>query len=578
MRLAQTLLMLLLLSLLLVPFRTAGQQPMNPGGQTPDTTATDERILTEVREKTDPESLLNYFRKRTFPAADPDQLDLLIRQLGDMSFKVREKAYSQLQALGSSALAALREAEGHKDAEVARRASELRQRIEEKANPAVQAAVARLLGARKPAGAAAVLINYLPFATDPMVVEEICRVLPAVAMENDKPDPTLLKSLTDKLSLKRGAAGAALALARVNAALPDVAKLLEDSEPAVRLRVGLALVQLKDKNAIPKLIDAMAHLTPEQLWPAEEILVRLAGEKAPTVSLGIDGPSRQQCFVEWNKWWEANKNGIDLTKVDLTEGNLGYTLVVQRTLTKVVGGKRIPPGYEVLEMDAQKNVRWKMEVANTSTYAVDAQVIGPDRLLVTEFSTQKIQERDFKGNLKWEKSVGGNPLSAQRLPNGHTFVVTLQRLIEFDRNGKEVFSFQSPNGELIYRARKVRNGDVVYVTSGGNLGRIDGVTRKITKTIHVGNVGSQFGSIDVLPNGNVLVPLYTNNRVLEFDPNGKIVWQAGNVQLPSSVQRLPNGNTLIGSLSTRRVVEVNRDGAEVWSWTGEGQVYNARKR
>ena len=45
------------------------------------------------------------------------------------------------------------------------------------------------------------------------------------------------------------------------------------------------------------------------------------------------------------------------------------------------------------------------------------QHFGPDRVLVTEFQGQRVSERNFKGEVKWEKALNGNPLSAQRLVN-----------------------------------------------------------------------------------------------------------------------------------------------------------------
>ena len=52
------------------------------------------------------------------------------------------------------------------------------------------------------------------------------------------------------------------------------------------------------------------------------------------------------------------------------------------------------------------------------------------------------------------------------------------------------------------------------------------------------------GRIDVLPNGNVLVPEAGNNRVVELDAEGGVVWEAAAEQ-PIAAVRLTNGNTLI---------------------------------
>src|SRR5437867_342560 len=59
------------------------------------------------------------------------------------------------------------------DPEIARRAEKCIERIKEKDLPAdVPAAAARLLADRKPAGAAAALLAYLPFADNEAAAEE----------------------------------------------------------------------------------------------------------------------------------------------------------------------------------------------------------------------------------------------------------------------------------------------------------------------------------------------------------------------------------------------------------------------
>jgi hypothetical protein len=544
--------------------------------EAPPDTSGDERILREAKVPVDPAALLEYFRKRTYPEVNPEKLTQLVVQLGDKAFKVREKAFDELLTLGASALAVVRQAvRESKDYEVQHRATELSQRIEDSANPSVQGASARLIAVRKPAGAADVLLNYLPFAADDTVIDELCKALTAVAVRDGKVEPSVVKALTDKVAVKRGAAGVALVASGAAEHLPAARKLLDDATPAVRLRVALSLIQRKEKDAIPRLIDGLAHLNPQQLWQAEELLIRLAADKAPPVSLGIDDASRQKCHAAWLAWWKENEKNIDLAKVDLSNTMLGYTLYVHRTLSKIVNGKRLPAGFQVVELDHNKKERWKIEIP---TFPVDAQVLSQDRVLICEYTGNRITERDFKGNVKWEKQIvgGGNPISAQRLANGNTFVVMPNRLLEIDRDGKQVYSMQRQQFDM-FRGRKLRNGEIVYITNQGRVTYLDPKTNKELRSFQIGNIGMQFGNFEVLNNGNLLIPVYQTHQVVEYDPTGKVVWQVQS-QFPNAVQRLPNGNTLISSFNTRRIIEVNRNGQEVWSFTAEGQIYTARRR
>src|SRR5207245_284190 len=154
-----------------------------PAEKEPDTTADDIKTMRDVGLGADSPALLEYFRKRTYREADPKRLEALIRELGDDDFPVREKAYAELTQLGTSALVAVKQAaESAKDTETRRRALDLKARIEAKQEPAIQIATARMVARLKPAGAAEVLINYLPFAADRAVTDELCKALSTVAV------------------------------------------------------------------------------------------------------------------------------------------------------------------------------------------------------------------------------------------------------------------------------------------------------------------------------------------------------------------------------------------------------------
>ena len=70
-------------------------------------------------------------------------------------------------------------------------------------------------------------------------------------------------------------------------------KLLKDGDVSVRFRVCMAMMTLQDKDIVPIMIDLLAELSPNQLWPIEEALLRLAGDKGPNVALGNDAIARK---------------------------------------------------------------------------------------------------------------------------------------------------------------------------------------------------------------------------------------------------------------------------------------------
>lgn len=537
----------------------------------PDTTPEDIKILKDVGVAAEGPALLDYFRKRTFKEADPKRLETLIAGLGSEDFPEREEAYAELMELGTSAIEAIKKAaEGDKNAEAKRRAADLRQRIEAKLEPNVQMATARMIARIKPEGAAQVMLNYLPFAADRGVIDEICKSLAAVTVTDGKVEPAVLKAVSDKVPLKRAAAGEALARAKVAEQMPAVRKLIKDPEPIVRLRVALALVPQRDGQVVPTLIESLKHLPPDDLWQAEEILVRLAGEEAPNVALGTTEATRETAHAAWAKWLEKNPK-VDLAKLSEATSLLGYTLLVQQG-NRFVGG-RVPSG-QVMEMDRDKNVKWKFDL---TTYPVDAQIVKRDRVLIAEYQGGVVSERDFKGIAHWTVNVGGNPIGVQRLPNGNTFVVMQQMLAEYDAKGKQKFVYQRFN-DTIFRAKKLRSGEILMISGNGVLTRYDPKTQKDVKSFFVGHPNNLFGGFDVLPSGNIVVAQQNNNQVVEFDQGGKEKnrWQ---VQQPNSVMALPNGHLLVNSNNSRRIVELDRTGREVWSHNiTDGTPFNARRR
>src|SRR5207244_2225109 len=115
---------------------------------------------------------------------------------------------------------------------------------------------------------------------------------------------------------------------------------------------------------------------------------------------------------------------------------------------------------------------------------------------------------------------------AQRLTNGNTFVATAYQLVEWDANGKTVFTFTPPDGHTIMKAMKLPNGEAIYMTSDLNndgpvrVAQVDG-NGKVMGLFNL-NLGTRLsgGRIQVLANGNMLIPLHGENKVVEYDREG----------------------------------------------------------
>ncbi|MFN4260393.1 MAG: HEAT repeat domain-containing protein [Gemmataceae bacterium] len=521
----------------------------------------EEQILQTAGVAIDGPSLVDYLRRRTLTDIDRDRIQTLIVRLGDDSFLLREKASEELILLGSLALPHLKDAaQRSDDLEIVRRAENcLRQIVDANSSVAVPLAAIRLLAVRRPEGAAGVLLDYLATANQPLLNAPIRSTLAAVAIRQGKADPVLVAALTDKSSLKRGAAAEALARSGSAEQVPAVRKLLQDGDATVRLRAAVGLAYAGERDAVPVLIELLPQLPTTEARVAEELLFEIAQDDAPAVVLGADAAQRRQCHDNWRSWWQEHEVKVNLAALRSAPPVRGYTLVALLDLGRVQ------------EVTADGKVLWHLEELQ---FPLDVQLLAGRRLLLAEHGGNRVTERDRAGQIRWEYAIEG-PLVAQRLPNGHTFIAARHKMVELDRADQEVFSYQPANGEHIMRAQKLPNGHYAYVTSAQRFCVLNADGRAVRQ--QEAQVRTYGGRIDVLPNGHVLVPEMHNNKVAEYDGAGQQVWQVS-IDQPVAAIRLPTGNTLVTSLTENRAVEFDRAGKMVWEYRSDTRVTRAFRR
>jgi hypothetical protein len=202
-------------------------------------------------------------------------------------------------------------------------------------------------------------------------------------------------------------------------------------------------------------------------------------------------------------------------------------------------------------------------------------------------------DRDGAETLIW-KGTQAEVNSAQPTDSG-TLVITeagpKPRLMELNRRGEVVLEFplacQTENFHMQTRmARKLPDGTFLvphlldfavfhYGADGSILGKLDTTV-----------AGDSEHEIHTWPftairhrDGHTLVCCTHGNRVVDFDSNGKIVWQLTNEDLPGpwlqdpcGAQILPDGNVVITSYAGGRkdpaapkLFEVTRDKTVVWT-------------
>jgi hypothetical protein len=529
-------------------FATPGQSPSD-----------DERTLHDAGLSADGRSLLALVRKHTLTAETRGKIDGLIARLGADSFIERENASKELFALGRVTLPQLQEASKHEDPEIARRAKLSIERIEQTPAHHLPVAVLRLLAVRKPAGTVEALLDYVPYAEDETRTDEVRKALTTLALRDGKADPILLHALSAGQLPVRVMAIQALAKGGGIEGRAAVRKLLDDTSPTIRLRVALALAGAKEREAIPVLIDLLAVLPEEQCGEIESTLYQLAGDSAPKASTDMEPAEKKKCRDAWAAWWKANAARVDLGRLQERPW-YGYTLICENFKNRVY------------EIDRRGKERWSIDNVQNP---VDAIVLPGNRVLIAECRANRVTERDFKGNILWQKQVP-MPINVQRLPNGNTFIATYQGAIrEVDRAGKEIYVTKNIPGNL-QSAYRLRSGSLLYLTQEGECGVVD-TSGKRLKNFDIPHIRSDVGSVDLSPNGRILVAQHQRNKVVEYDAEGKKLLEVDAPQ-GATATGLPNGHILVASFQSQRAYELDRAGKIVWEHKNAGHVYRVRRR
>src|SRR5262249_55163327 len=162
----------------------------------------DEQLIRTAGLSPDGAALIDFFKARTQTAADPDKVAALVAKLASKKADERDKAVGDLVALGPLAVPKLRQATRHADEPaVAALARGCGARLARgPTGQPLTAAAARVRAAKKPAGTAAALLDYLPFADDDNVLEEIKNSLASLVTKDGKLDSAFIEALDDKKS------------------------------------------------------------------------------------------------------------------------------------------------------------------------------------------------------------------------------------------------------------------------------------------------------------------------------------------------------------------------------------------
>ena len=251
--------------------------------------------------------------------------------------------------------------------------------------------------------------------------------------------------------------------------------------------------------------------------------------------------------------------------LDLYDANNG--LGIQKDYDTYVTRPRKKNGQEVIS-----SFLWGTWIAENAyknlTDNADTPVTIP-KFACTDYSQGKvfIFEND---SIVWQHDA---PLSNDlwHLPNGNLLFTTGHGVLEMTLSGDTIFDYRSDSH--IFACQRLKNGNTfVGECNNGRMLEID-PQGKIVKSVSILPEGVTDGKKSFirnarrLDNGHYLVAHYGGKKVIEYDENGKNVWEVPASGGAHSVIRLPNGNTLVAiadSDKNPRIVEYNPRKEIVW--------------
>ena len=174
-----------------------------------------------------------------------------------------------------------------------------------------------LLRERKTPGSVPQLLNFLPFAANDMVEDEMVTTVLTLTIDQKKIAPELAAALTDPNALRRAVAALVLGREGSDRQRDEVRKLLADKDAGVRLRAAQGLLCARSKSGVTVLVELLADGPFRYAEQAEDLLQRLAGESVPQVALADNKAAREKGQEAWKKWWQTEEARLDLTKSDV---------------------------------------------------------------------------------------------------------------------------------------------------------------------------------------------------------------------------------------------------------------------
>ena len=195
---------------------------------------------------------------------------------------------------------------------------------------------------------------------------------------------------------------------------------------------------------------------------------------------------------------------------------------------------------------------------------------GPYACLITEHAHNRVALLDERGEVVWEYSVP-HPQDAWLLPNGNILTTYYQGVREVTREKQIVWEYKTEKPNEIPSCQPLPDGNVLIGIVGEcrliEVNRKGEIVHEVRLTTTEKKPHAQFRMCRKTPQGTYLVPFTAEGAVREYDASGKVLREFPRASSPVAALRLPNGNTLI----TAGGAVTEYDGADNIVWRVDGE-------
>jgi len=190
---------------------------------------------------------------------------------------------------------------------------------------------------------------------------------------------------------------------------------------------------------------------------------------------------------------------------------------------------------------------------------------GPHAFLCSDHVHDRVYILDEKGDIRWEYAVP-HPQDVWMLPNGNVLTTYYEGVREVTRDKQIVWEYKTQAPNQIPNCQPLPNGNIMIGIVGEcrliEVNRKGEIVHQVQLSTTIKEPHAQFRMCRMTPEGTYLVPFTAEGAVREYDRDGRLIRTFPAKPSPVCALRLQDGHTLISAGGA--VTEYDRNLNVVW--------------